>query len=164
MTDKVQKDHVNESNTIITALQSWGLYSTCCLSVSFLQQPPPRFFVYTNCHYTGCSINHNVPYVLLSNFSLSTFNVENVVMNSLNNISKLSATSYVVSCHVLSSCSHYQATKWSDRHSQAKYFLPFQMTCRHVGDRIKTHHITVSSITLHRLNNFNSQNFNHYPF
>jgi len=29
---------------------------------------------------------------------------------------------------------------------------------------IKTHHITVSSITLHNLNKFNSQDFNHYPY
>jgi len=38
-------------------------------------------------------------------------------------------------CHVMScSCSHYPATTWSDRHSQAKDFIPVPMTCRHVGD------------------------------
>ena len=29
---------------------------------------------------------------------------------------------------------------------------------------IKTHHITATSITLHRLNNLNFQDFKHYPF
>ena len=29
---------------------------------------------------------------------------------------------------------------------------------------IKTHHITTPNITLHRLNNFISQDFNYYPF
>jgi len=29
---------------------------------------------------------------------------------------------------------------------------------------IKTHHIAISSITPHRLNNFNSQYFNNFPF
>lgn len=28
----------------------------------------------------------------------------------------------------------------------------------------KTHHITISSIILHRLNDFKSKGFNHYPF